>query len=202
MWGNLGFLLQRAAEGEWGGSDPRDLCFVLFVCLVLPAFFSGPVLLAVAGKRASASWLKLPPLVLLWAASVLPPFCFALIHLRERGGSDAVIQAGAAVMMAYLFVCGMTALMAWSARGKPGWFFWLGLVPLSEALVAWLACVVYLLLFSRSSVKEPLFVAISVCAVGSLMMLLGWLGWWAAVRRAVAPQSREQGPVKSSVDPE
>ncbi|MGD0093733.1 MAG: hypothetical protein ABSE73_27815 [Planctomycetota bacterium] len=182
IWNVLPEILRVSSRGQAG--PPQRLPLAVFASLVLPAVFSGPVVLLTGGSCLNGNpRLRIMLVTLLWASAVLPSFFFGLIQLNLWARNDTGLQAGAAASMAFLFMCGMTALMAWSARGKPSCFFWLGVVPLSEAVLAWAALCVMLVLVTPSSHEQLLYLIIPACAAGSLLMLFGWLKWWAAVRR-------------------
>jgi len=77
--------------------------------------------------------------------------------------------------------CGLHLLAGRPWRRGPLTVFWLGIVPVAVTFLAWACALAVMILIGQWSLLRVVVPGVT----GSSLLLLGWLKWWAAVRRAI-----------------
>jgi len=191
LWNVTDEILQAAIRACPVTSDPTQLLIVLFCCLSGPAMLLGPAGLIVCSLRVLRPGIGRTPhvtlVLLVWLLATLPPYIFIGRHLRNLIENTNVLAVCLGLLTGYLFVAGLTFLGSWTARRTPVLIFWLEILPMVAAMVAWAALAVGFLIEPGGPVNSLIYNG-ALGAVASLLMLIGWLMWWRAVRKAMADE--------------
>lgn len=159
-------------------------------CLFLTSDSVGPCMILACSKRAldpGRRKLALTSIVFLWIVSVLPPFMFGIRQLPSISEDEFAVLIGLLCLFAYVFIGGMTYLQTRRHKHAPLYPFWFGVLPLVCAAAANICDVSLELPVVLSSGPSPYRIrelfAFFAWISGSLMMLIGWIMWWRAVKK-------------------
>jgi hypothetical protein len=184
----------------WGASDEivriaysndrnESMLIVAFCCLAAPMLLCGPVFAFACTPRGCdpKAHIRRWTVTVLWAATAISPYYFILRHLPQRlPENENFIVIAISVLSVYLLLNGLAFLRSRRERGTPLTVFSLGLIPICAGELSWLAlcgAVVEYVYFRSGRVDRMTIVTAVSGAVASLLLLIGWLGWWRAVSR-------------------
>ena len=169
-------------------TSPQDILFIGFCCLLLPAIFGGAVYLGACGSALLRPGHRRSPLailLMLWVSTTLTPYYFTFRNLPPRSPeTETLIAMIVAALSVYLFISGLSFLTSWRMRGTPLFVFGFGLLPLICTAAAWIG-IASAVVMDRS-VRLGVAFVVGSGVLGSILMLIGWLKWWGAVKRELA----------------
>ena len=186
LWTALpGVLLHWRDIVTQASTNPHIWVALPFEAFQFPLLSVGPICLLLCRRRARPG----PPSLLdaiaasvLLALAALPPYVLGLMALPPNTSeNEGVVTLGLAIGSGYLMFCGLHLLAGRPWRRGPLTVFWLGIVPIALTFLGWGCALAFTIL-----IRNWLFLRLAIAgAVGSFLLLLGWLKWWAAVRRAI-----------------
>lgn len=195
LWGAVGEIIRVWTKPR---NSYESWLLTAFCGMSVPVFLGGPTFLMFCNKN-SAKAKSFQPLngffpEMLWAATALTPYLAAFNNLPERSRSrETMIAIAISLLSAYLFICGLCFLASRRARNTPIYIFCIGTLPIGVMLVAWSTFAVFLVREIAAGgwtgkVAGWPTLEIAIGFFGSLALLIGWLNWWGAVKKACAPK--------------
>lgn len=181
---------RAVSEGIPEGRSP----LLVFIALTLTVLTTGPLFLLLCSPR--LRWDR-PPRAwhwvlagIVWALAACGPYITGLMALPKLcADTETLVTLGIGAGSAYLFLSGFIFLIARDYRATPLAVFWLCGLAVAANCLAWLCGLIGIIgaLFLDGAV----FPVATPGLVGSLLLLLGWLMWWRAVRTAVQDSRRK-----------
>ncbi|MBI3830542.1 MAG: hypothetical protein HY291_13560 [Planctomycetes bacterium] len=196
VWGAWDEILELAMMShDW---DNRvEMAPALLFCLFSPAvYFACIINLVLFSARiygkSRLSHLYHALAVLLWVGILAPAYIFTALRMRALWNSPwgGVLLA---VMSLYLLAGALCFLMARHSTQMVRKLFWLEILPLLAAVIAYTGILVWFLTQTRSNLAFYLFASLGL--LGSLMMAGGVMLWW----RALVIQDRQL--VRTAAEP-
>ena len=205
LWGFIGEVIQVASgEGRVNYDDRVQWLVATFCCTAAPIFLGGPAYLLFCNGAAIRSEVNREGqgilMKWLWAATALTPYLAVFRQLPERNrATEMPIAIAISVLSAYLLVCGLSYLASRRLRHTPLYLFSMGILPIGIMFLGWtcfMAFVALVFRFRSRSDGWPMLVTL-VGFAGSLALLIGWRGWWRAVKLATAAVAVSAQPMKN-----
>lgn len=192
-------VLGRNVRPAVGGV--REWTVLIFCSLAVPFYFCGPVYALLCSSKAIHG--KISRRVLagllwtLWLATVATPYVAVCKQLSARDVLPDTIGVTVTVLSIYLLICGLSVLASRRMRHTPVYIFSMGLVPIGMLFLSE-TCLVALMLINAFRTFDWYLIDIPLGWLGALMLLVGWLKWWGAVKRdmreAAAAKNGHQAP--------
>ncbi len=167
----------------------------LYCSFIFTVILGGPVLLlllllcAAADYDSTALRRNLTRILLggLWAVSTLPPYYAAIRIFQKVGLSEVQVALIASGLSVFLLITALGFLTSRRVWYTPLYPFAMGVVPVTLGFLAWTGAMFDIVneIKGRIGTYQQLSLVFGSGAVGSALILLGWLMWWSAVRRAM-----------------
>ena len=180
----------------------------IFANQILTCILSGPVFMFCASKHYNGPGVRgkliRVALGLLWLISSLYTY-YGVIRLYEYTPLEEfqilLMIGGLSVFLLVTALPFLASRLVWQTKLYP---FGMGMVPIALAAIAWPA-LVFAFAYEIRKYTTLMFVqcviVFGVGTCGSVLMLLGWLLWWRAVRAAMRAKP-EAVPVAAALSPD
>lgn len=192
----------RFTESVWGfigvaiDDTPRVLLapsIKIFYSLVLTVMLAGPVFLISASENYFASVIRRNAarilLIALWILSVFPPHYAGLRIFQKLQFQEVGIALSIMALSVFLLISALALLATRRVWRTPLFPFGMGVQPAALLFAAWTSAAVG---YVQDVVEHGIGIVpfqfiftIGIGLVGSVLILIGWLKWWNAVRAAM-----------------
>ena len=165
-------------------------------CFGLPLLMGAPVFLIIGNGALTHThanhWVHRILLKTLCIGTLLTAYLAFCAHLPERTPkTEMSIAFGISGLSVCLLLGALCLLASRRVRNTPLFIFHMGMIPISAMVGAW-SCFIYLAymrMINRSPrSSEPHWPEFDTLLgiLGSLALLIGWIKWWGAVKKACA----------------